>query len=99
MTAYYEKPSEGIVLVHGDGNEEMLVLPRCSSYLAIIVFAAAFDPLSTAELTDFSSAVDDFDALDCHLLGLARDSSMVIKEWMLEVGKCLHSFYCLFCLF
>ena len=99
MTAYYEKPSEGIVLVHGDGNEEMLVLPRCSSYLAIIVFAAAFDPLSTAELTDFSSAVDDFGALDCELVGLARDSSMVIKEWMLEVGKCLHSFYCLFFLF
>ena len=68
-------------------------------YHAFIVFAAAFDPLSTAELTDFSSAVDDFDALDCELVGLARDSSMVIKEWMLEVGKCLHSFYCLFCLF
>ena len=42
----------------------MLVLPRGSSYLAIAVFAAAFDPLSTMELADFSSAIGDFGALD-----------------------------------
>ena len=88
LTAYYESPSEGPVLVYGDGDEEMLVLPRGSSYLAIVVFAAAFDPLSTIELADFSSAVGDFNALDCELVGLARDSSVAIKEWMLEVGKC-----------
>ena len=88
LTAYYESPSEGPVLVHGDGDEEMLVLPRGSSYLAIVVFAAAFDPLSTIELADFSSAVDDFNSLNCELVGLARDSSVAIKEWMLEVGKC-----------
>ena len=76
------------MLVHGDGDEEILVLPRGSSYLAIIVFPAAFDPLSTIELTDFSSAVNDFNALDCELVGLARDSSVAIKEWMLEVGEC-----------
>ena len=75
-------------MVHGDGDEEMLVLPRGSSYLAIIVFAAAFDPLSTMELTNFSSAVSDFIDLDCELVGLARDSSVAIKEWMLEVGEC-----------
>ena len=46
------------MLVHGDGDEEMLVLPRGSSYLAIVVFAAAFDPISTMELADFSSAVE-----------------------------------------
>jgi len=50
------------VLIHGDGEKEMLVLPRDSSYLAIVVFAAAFDSLSTIELDDFSSAVDDFEA-------------------------------------
>ena len=88
LTAYYESPSEGPVLVHGDGDEEMLVLPRGSSYLAIVVFAAAFDPLATMELAEFSSAISDFDALDCELVGLARDSSVAIKEWMLEVGKC-----------
>ena len=75
-------------MIHGDGDEEMLVLPRGSSYLVIIVFAAAFDPLSTMELADFSYAVDNFNALDCELVGLARDSSVAIKEWMLEVGKC-----------
>ena len=75
-------------MVHGDGDEEELILPRGSSYLAIIVFAAAFDPLSTTELADFSSAVGDFDALDCELVGLARDSSVAIKEWMLEVSEC-----------
>ena len=75
-------------MVHGDWDEEMLVLPRGSSYLAIIVFAAAFDPLSTMELADFSSAVSDFNALDCELVGLARHSSVAIKEWMLEVGEC-----------
>ena len=88
LTAYYESPSEGPVLVHGDGDEEMLVLPRGSSYLAIVVFAAAFDPLATTELADFSSAINDFGALDCELGGLARDSSVAIKEWMFEVGKC-----------
>ena len=81
-------------MVHGDGNEEMLVLPRGSSYLAIVVFAAAFDPLSTMELADFSSAVGDFDALDCELVGLARDSSVAIKEWMLEVVKCQECLVC-----
>ena len=76
------------MLVHGDGDEEMLVLPRGSSYLAIVVFAAAFDPLSTMELADFSSAIDDCNALDCDPVGLARDSVVAIKEWMLEVGEC-----------
>ena len=92
------------MLIHGDGDEEMLVLPRGSSYLVIIVFAAAFDPLSTMELADFSSAVGDFEDLDCELVGLARDSSVAIKEWMVEVGECLlvnwfpllPTFYCLF---
>ena len=68
-------------MVPGDGNEEMLVLTRGSSNLAIVVFAAAFDPLSTMELADFN-------ALDCELVGLARHSSVAIKEWMLEVGYC-----------
>ena len=87
LTAYYEIPSEGSVLVHGDGDEEMLVLTRGSSNLAIVVFAAAFDPLSTIELAAFSSAVSDFNSLNCELVGLARDSSVGIKEWMLEVGE------------
>ena len=68
------------MLVHGDGDEEMLVLPRGSSYLAIIVFATAFDPLSTMELANFSSSVSDFNALDCEVVGLARDSGAAIKE-------------------
>ena len=72
-------------MIHGDGKEEALVLPRSSTYTTIVVFAAAFDPLSTMELADFSSAIGDFDALDCELVGLARDSSVAIKEWMLEV--------------
>ena len=87
LTAYYKSPSdEGPVLIHGDGEEEALMLPRSSTYTTIIVFAAAFDPLSTTELTDFSSAVDDFKTLDCELVGLTRDSSVAIKEWMREVG-------------
>ena len=86
LTAYYKSPSEGPVLVHGDGEEEALMLPRSSTYTTIVVFAAAFDPLSTTELTDFSSAVDDFKTLDCELVGLTRDSSVAIKEWMREVG-------------
>ena len=86
LTAYYTSPSEGPVLIHGDGEEEVLVLPRSSTYTTIVVFVAAFDPLSTTELTDFSSAVDDFKTLDCELVGLTRDSSVAIKEWMREVG-------------
>ena len=62
------------------------MLPRSSTYTTIVVFAAAFDPLSTTKLTDFSSAVDDFKTLDCELVGLTRDSSVAIKEWMREVG-------------
>ena len=86
LTAYYKSPSEGPVLIDGDGEEEALVLPRSSTYTTIVVFAAAFDPLSTTELADFSSAVDDFKTLDCELVGLTRDSSVAIKEWMREVG-------------
>jgi len=88
LTAYYKSPSEGPVLIDGDGEEEALVLPRSSTYTTIVVFAAAFDPLSTTELADFSSAVDDFKTLDCELVGLTRDSSVAIKEWMREVGGC-----------
>ena len=89
LTAYYTSPSEGPVLIHGDGEEEALVLPklpRSSTYTTFVVFAAAFDPLSTTELADFSSAADDFKTLDCELVGLTRDSSVAIKEWMREVG-------------
>ena len=82
LTAYYTNPSEGPVLIHGDGEEEALMLPRSSTYTTIVVFAAAFDPLSTTELADFSSAAADFKTLDCELVGLTRDSSIAIKEWM-----------------
>ena len=87
LTAYYKSPSdEGPVLIDGEGEEEALMLPRSSTYTTIVVFAAAFDPLSTTELADFSSAANDFKTLDCELVGLTRDSSVAIKEWMREVG-------------
>ena len=47
------------------------------------------EPLSSLELMNFSNNISKFQDLDCKLVGMARDSPMVLQDWMVEpmVGK------------
>jgi alkyl hydroperoxide reductase subunit AhpC len=79
-------PKEVPMMVHPDCTESPLLLPK-NSYLVILVFKAALEPLSSTELATFSASVANFASLDCHVMGVSRDSSHVIREWFQELGE------------
>ena len=60
-----------------------------SSYLCLVVFRGAMEPLSSVELINFSNNIFKFQDLDCKLVGLVRDSPMVLQDWLVEpmMGK------------
>ena len=72
-------------LINPNGSMEELQLDKfSSSYLCLVVFRGAMEPLSSSELMDFSNNLTKFKDLDCNLLGLVRDSPMVVQEWLVE---------------
>jgi len=86
LTAYYSNPGDTPLLVNPDGSVEEMDLTKFSqTYLCIIVFQAAMEDVSSAELVAFSAAVSEFAELDCQLVGVTRDSIHVIKEWLLDM--------------
>ena len=86
MITYNYKASEPtLFLIKPDGSLEELQLDKFfSSYLCLIVFRGAMEPLSSSELMNFSNNLTKFQDLDCKLLGLVRDSPMVVQEWLVE---------------
>jgi peroxiredoxin (alkyl hydroperoxide reductase subunit C) len=86
LTAYYADPEVKPTLVHPDGSEEPLSLSS-STYRCFLVFQAAYEPLASAELVAFSEAAAEFAALDCSVIGLARDSVHVLRDWLQELGE------------
>ena len=60
-----------------------------SSYLCLVVFRGAMEPLSSLELINFSNNISKFQDLDCKLVGLSRDSPVVLQDWLVEpmMGK------------
>ena len=85
LTSYFENPGTTPMLVNPDGSLEELQMTKFSpTYLCMIVFRAAFEPLSSSELMAFSNSISKFHDLDCQLVGVARDSPMVLQEWMAD---------------
>ena len=73
-----------------------------SSYLCLVVFRGAMEPLSSLELINFSNNISKFQDLDCKLVGLSRDSPVVLQDWLVEpmMGKeekVLVTFPCVSC--
>ena len=73
-----------------------------SSYLCLVVFLGAMEPLSSLELINFSNNISKFQDLDCNLVGLASDSPMVLQDWLVDpmLGKeekALAAFPCISC--
>ena len=50
----------------------------------MIIFRAAFEPISTSEMVAFSNSVSQFQYLGCQVVGVSRDSPMVLQDWMLD---------------
>ena len=81
MTYNYKASEPALFLIKPDGNLEELQLDKFfSSYLCLIVFRGAMEPLSSLELMNFSYNIGRFQDLDCKLLGLVRDSPTVVQE-------------------
>jgi alkyl hydroperoxide reductase subunit AhpC len=90
VTCYYENPGPNPFLINPNGTMEELQMNKfSSSYLCLVVFRGAMEPLSSLELMNFSNNSSKFQDLDCMLVGMARDSPMVLQDWMLEptVGR------------
>ena len=85
LTCYYKTSEPTPFLINPNGSMEELQLDKfSSSYLCLVVFRGAMEPVSSSELMDFSNNLTKFQDLDCKLLGLVRDSPMVVQEWLVE---------------
>jgi len=78
-------PSSTSVIINPDGSTEKVQMDKfSSSYHCLIVFRGAFEPISSYEIIDFSKNVFKFQALNCRVMGLVRDSSRIVEEWMVK---------------
>ena len=72
-------------IINPDGSTEKLQMGEySSSYHCFIVFRGAFEPISSYEIVDFSNSVFKFLDLNCKVMGLVRDSSRIVEEWMVK---------------
>ena len=73
------------VIINPDGSKEKLQVDKfSSSYHCLIVFRGAFEPISSNEILDFSKNVLKFQDMNCKVMGLVRDSSRIVEEWMVK---------------
>ena len=78
-------PGTNPFLIYSDGSKKELQMNKISfSYLCLVVFKGAMEPISSLELMNFSNNISKFQDLDCKLMGLARDTPMVMQEWLVE---------------
>merc|ERR1712142_676459 len=93
LSSYFNSPGPSPIVINPDGTTEELKLAKfSSSYLCLVVFQGAFEPLSSTELVNFSKNVFKFRALNCKVVGVVRDSTMAVQEWLAqpfgkELGK------------
>jgi len=77
--------SSASVIINPDGSTEKLQMDKfSSSYHCLIVFRGAFEPISSYEIIDFSKNIFKFQDLNCRVMGLVRDSSRIVEEWMVK---------------
>ena len=53
-----------------------------NKYVVLLTFAAAFHEVSTTELIEFSKAAKAFKNENAVLLGICRESTYAIQDWM-----------------
>merc|ERR1712142_1290094 len=93
LSSYFNSPGPSPIVINPDGTTEELKLAKfSSSYLCLVVFQGAFEPLSSTELVNFSKNVFKFRALNCKVVGVVRDSTTAVQEWLAqpfgkELGK------------
>ena len=57
------------------------------SYIVFVVFHAAFNDISTAELKVFSEKSSSFTRESTELIGVCRDSTFTVRQWLNEVDN------------
>ena len=74
-------------LVNPAGEVEELKLSNLShKYVVFVIFHAAFNDISSAELLEFSAAYKKFSALNAEVIGVSRDSTFAIRDWFVHVS-------------
>jgi len=88
LTNFYENHGASPKLINSDGNEEELNLTKFyAKYLCLVVFRSAFEEISSSELVAFSESMAYFNDLDCQVMGVSRDSPMVLQEWLMDLDS------------
>ena len=78
---YFKNQGPNLFLIDQNGSmKEQKMNKFSSSYLCLVVFIGAMEPLSSLELNNFSNNISKFQDLDCKLVGLSRDSPMVLQD-------------------
>ena len=71
------------VIVHPDGNVGVFNASNYKKkYLVLVVVFSAYDKSATNEIKAFSKLLPNFEAQNCMLLGISRDSPPVLTDWM-----------------
>jgi peroxiredoxin len=81
LGCYFKNQGPNLFLINPNGSmKEQKMNKFSSSYLCLIVFIGTMEPLSSLELSNFSNNISKFQDLDCKLVGLSRDSPMVLQD-------------------
>ena len=73
------------VVNHQGQVEEIELDAKRGNYVVLISFNAAFNEISTAELCEFSKALDLFREQNADLIGCCRESSYSVLDWISDV--------------
>ena len=78
----------GCMLIQDDLSLQKFFLPKLTGhYLCIVVFRSALEESSSKHYLDFAQKLNEFYGQDCEVVGLLRESSMVIQEWMKSLAS------------
>ena len=81
----FNNPDASSIVINPDGSKDKLDVDEfSSSYHCLVVFRGDFEPISSYEILDFSKNVFKFQDMNCQVMGLVRDSSRVVDEWMVK---------------
>ena len=70
-----------------DGSRQELTAETFEDkYVVCVVFYAAFNDVSTAELIYFDRAITEVDSGRVEIVGMCRESSFAIVDWMNTIG-------------
>ena len=78
---------ESKYMVLPDGTTKELTSDEFEGkWLIVVIFYAAFNNVSTAELIAFERAIEELDCDKVEIVGMCRESTFAIVDWMNTVG-------------